>query len=129
MGFGGGSAWGGGASPGQFHGWCPNLLNSMPSVGGEERLKLFQEDQDKAMGPILLQHLVAMEEDMVEAPVVLEVINNHFVQLKPYGKYFDMLLKLRWQCMEQWRGTPRQKVLRKSVKNPKFVMKCECCWN
>ena len=25
MGFGGGSAWGGGASPGQFHGWCPQF--------------------------------------------------------------------------------------------------------
>ena len=25
MGFGGGSAWGGGASPGQFHGWYPQF--------------------------------------------------------------------------------------------------------
>ena len=45
------------------------------------------------MGPILLQHLGATEEAMVEDPVVLEVINKHVVQLKPFAKYFDMLLK------------------------------------
>lgn len=94
MGFGGGSAWGGGASPGQFHGWCPQFDQLFePTVDGEKRLKPFQEDQDRAMGPILLQHLGATEEAMVEAPVVLEVINKHFVQLKPFDKYFDMLLK------------------------------------
>ena len=59
----------------------------------EKRLKPFQEDQDRAMGPILLQHLGATEEAMVEDPVVLEVINKHFVQLKPFAKYFDILLK------------------------------------
>ena len=45
------------------------------------------------MEPILLQHLGATEEAMVEDPVVLEVINQHFVQLKPFDKYFDMLFK------------------------------------
>ena len=94
MGFGGGSAWGGGASPGQFHGWCPQFDQLFePTVDGEKRLKPFQEDQDRAMGPILLQHLGATEEAMVEDPVVLEVINKHFVQLKPFAKYFDILLK------------------------------------
>ena len=93
MGFGGGSAWGGGASPGQFHGWYPQFDELCAHSGREKRLKPFQEDQDRAMGPILLQHLGATEEAMVEAPVVLEVINIHFVQLKPFDKYFDMLLK------------------------------------
>ena len=70
-------------------------LNSMCPAHSrrETRLKPFQEDQDRAMGPILLQHLGATEEAMVEDPVVLEVINKHFVQLKPFDKYFDMLLK------------------------------------
>ena len=38
-------------------------------------MKHFQQElQDKAMGRILRQHLEAMEEDMVEAPVLLEVV-------------------------------------------------------
>ena len=60
------------------------VLNSMCPAHSrrEKRLKPFQEGQDRAMGPILLQHLGAMEEAMVEAPVVLEVINNHFCTIE-----------------------------------------------
>ena len=40
------------------------------------------------MGPILLQHLGEMEEDMVEAPVVLEVING-LVPFLPFFCYIE----------------------------------------
>lgn len=42
----------------------------------EHLLGSSMEDQDRAMGPILLQHLGATEEAMVEAPVVLEVATH-----------------------------------------------------
>ena len=38
---------------------------------------IFQEVQGRVMELILLQHLGEMEEDMVAAPVVLEVINDN----------------------------------------------------
>ena len=48
MGFGGGSAWGGGASPGQFHGWC--LFYSMDMVYSQKWLKPFSGGPGQGYG-------------------------------------------------------------------------------